>query len=180
MLVSCCREIIQACYSWEKFRRSKEDLLEFVMLLMVGAYLVATEFGPRILSTHFGAWSIFFVSYMGTFFRPRKSWLWSTFAGVAGADSADWTNPLNRPVCVCLHQHHPQPITLFPRLLAGLPCFRPLFSSSVASRRGLREPHQRCHQDTGHDARRTRVRGQLYSSANRRKWFNGNIVMIDL
>ena len=35
------------------------------MLLMVGAYLVATEFGPRILSTHFGAWSIFFVSYMG-------------------------------------------------------------------------------------------------------------------
>ena len=73
----CCREIIQACYSWEKFRRSKEDLLEFVMLLMVGAYLVATEFGPRILSTHFGAWSIFFVSYMGVA-QKYVTYLWGS------------------------------------------------------------------------------------------------------
>ena len=35
------------------------------MLLMVGAYLVATDFVPRILSTHLRAWSIFLVSYMG-------------------------------------------------------------------------------------------------------------------
>ena len=56
------REVIQAIYSWEKFSRSGEDFLEFILLIVVGVYLVSTYALPRAFTTHFGAWSIFFVS----------------------------------------------------------------------------------------------------------------------
>ena len=55
------REVIQAIYSWEKFSRSGEDFLEFILLIVVGVYLVSTYALPRAFTTHFGAWSIFFV-----------------------------------------------------------------------------------------------------------------------
>ena len=53
------RETVQAIYSWNHYKKSREDLLEFVMLITITSYLLAIRFGPRVINTHLGCWSIF-------------------------------------------------------------------------------------------------------------------------
>jgi hypothetical protein len=58
------RELLQAIFSWKSYSRSRENILEFVIIVTAFSYLVAINtWLPTAylsLARHLAAWSVFF------------------------------------------------------------------------------------------------------------------------
>ena len=52
------RELLQAIFSWRSYSRSRENLLELVIIATATSYLVAIHTHLRI-ARHLAAWSVF-------------------------------------------------------------------------------------------------------------------------
>lgn len=53
------RELLQAIFSWKSYSRSRENLLEFLIVAGTAAYLIVMNFNIPV-SRHLAAWSVFF------------------------------------------------------------------------------------------------------------------------
>ena len=53
------RELLQAIFSWKQYYRSRENILEFLIVAGTAAYLIVMNFNIPI-SRHLAAWSVFF------------------------------------------------------------------------------------------------------------------------
>ena len=53
------RELLQAIFSWKSYSRSRENLMEFCIVVGTASYLIALNFNIPV-SRHLAAWSVFF------------------------------------------------------------------------------------------------------------------------
>ena len=64
------RELVQAIYNWKYYSKSKEDMLEAILVTVTFFYLLAIIQFPMHVVTHLGAWSVFlswieFILFLG-------------------------------------------------------------------------------------------------------------------